>query len=174
MSQAYEEFDNSQLSPYFNVDDIRKIRDFHGDMILKHGKPYEEYLYERRKKNAEEVEAKIEKRRQQKVEEKAKETTPRTIYSITVLFISEIYKTALSMPGYIEKECGKFTPINLIKTMLRDTVTALGNTPFIIAKYIKELLDLNVSFEEIAEGLNAKSEANEIKTFYEKYYLKTQ
>jgi len=59
----FEEFDYSQLSPRFDVDDIRKIRDFHDDMYAKYGEPYLRHWDKQIVKNATKVEADIERLR---------------------------------------------------------------------------------------------------------------
>jgi ATP-dependent DNA helicase RecG len=91
--------------------------------------------------------------------------------NLFVLFFKEFYKTALSIPDYVKKECnGSFTPMNFFKIMLRDTASpfSIKNIKKIV-ECISELLKLGTTFEEIAEKLEA--EPSDIKSFCNKYVV---
>ena len=101
--------------------------------------------------------------------EKITEITKK-VSDFSQLFITEFYETLLKMPEHIKNESGgSCTPVDFFKVMTKSTVQSLVMFSHTLVEYIDKLLELDVTFTEIAAKVNA--DPADVQAFYEKFKM---
>ena len=109
------------------------------------------------------------KEEQNQIDEKSKKGD---IAFFMTLFKKDVYRTLISLPHYVKEKTGqKCTPFKFIKFAAKSDIDDFEGFLSLLNNHITRLIKFGVTIPEIAENISADRE--DLRMFYEKYYLKT-